>query len=166
MAIRTGKDFAINNDPESQKHTWLNKINNKEKLNKIANSDLAQSENLIGCFGGVSRVRIIWYFIAGPFAAFGFRSYLVAVTDKSVHFHLLGLINQKINTDVFSFDEIDYFSIGQSTFLIRPEITFYFKNGNKISLNVALHPGMLNQETYLNEQIMNYLKSNIKERVV
>lgn len=144
---------------------WLNRSNTKEKLSKIANSDLTQDEKLIGYFWGSNRVKIIWYFIAGPFAAFGFRSYVVAVTDKAVHFHLLELISQKINTDIFTFDEIDNFSMGQSTLLIRPEITFYFKNGNQISLEVALKPGMANKEIYLNEQIMSHLKANIKEKV-
>jgi hypothetical protein len=140
----------------------LYRYHDNNKLNKIISSTLIKDEKIIGHFLARNCVRIIWYFLAGPFAVLGNRNYVIVVTDRAVHFHLRGLVNQLIHTDIFMFDEIESYHIGQSTLLIRPEIDFHFKNGNNILLEVTTKPSIKNTDNYLSERIISYLKGNIQ----
>ncbi|MDA0782513.1 MAG: hypothetical protein O2970_10340 [Proteobacteria bacterium] len=157
--------------PEVQKKAseFISKINwpyqkeNSKKYDEIVGRTLSNDEKLMGVFTGCKHVAFVWFFIVGPLAPLGYRNYLIAVTSKAIHFHLLGFVGQHTNTDILKFDEIRNFKIGQSRIVIRPQLSFYFNNGNEIDLQVIIKSRAKNKNIYLNEEIINHLKNNIQE---
>lgn len=131
---------------------------NKEKTREYLRTFLTSEDYMIGFFNASRPVNIIWFFLIGPLAVFGIKSYYVAVSNQGVNFHGLNFLGKFSHNDFFPYEEIESVEIGNGIFQIP--MRYKFSNGRKIKLNAQKRGSKsvekidANTEMFLKEKYM------------
>lgn len=103
----------------------------------------ADDETHIGDFSALNTPPLYLKLLTGPLVtAFLSKPYIVAVTDKQIHFSRLNLFSKVEQTDSFTYLEIPSLSI--SSGWMNYTLKFQFGNGNKLKLKI--HKARMNND--------------------
>jgi len=102
---------------------------------KILKSAIENGEELLYGFTGIRRPNIGTYFLLGPMASFGARTYYVGITDKAVYFYMMNLIGIVEQADRFEYDEITSLDCRQGLLTYTMEFVFFNKRELRISVS-------------------------------
>lgn len=108
----------------------------KEKAKEYIMGKLDEGDSLIGFFQAMKPPNYWLVFLLGPIFFLSMRVYFVAVTEKGIFFHQLGMLGNFKTHDFFEFAEIESVKIGEGV-LQRP-MKFVFKNSRKLKLKAQL----------------------------
>ncbi len=119
---------------------------------------LAQGESLVGFFMAQKRPSFWLFFLIGPLAALGFKSYFVGVTNLGVHFHKLNMMGKFSQHDFFAFNEIKSVKIGKG--LLQIPMKYTFASGKKLKIR-AQKVG-IERVAKADDNIVAYLNEHVK----
>ena len=124
----------------------------------LLKNNFSNGEELIGSFMAKRPFKIWLFFLIGPLAVLSMKWYLIAVTNKGMHFQSLNLIGKFSQHDFFDYNEIDSFSIGRG--ILQITMKYMFTSGRKLKIK-AQKKGRENYK--INDITLDFLKNNIQQ---
>jgi len=125
----------------------------------LLKNNFSNGEELIGFFMAQRPFKIWLFFLIGPLAALSMKSYIIAVTNKGMHFQALNLIGKFSQHDFFDYNEIDSFSIGRG--ILQIPMKYMFTSGRKLKIK-AQKKGR-ESVAKINDETLDFLKKNIQQ---
>jgi len=119
---------------------------------------MQNDESLVGFFMAVKRPPFLLFFLMGPLASLGFRTYVVGVTNLGIHFHKLDIWGKFSQHDFFAFNEIKDIRVGKG--YLQTPIKYTFVNGEKLKI-FAQKKGV-EKIAKISDNVIIYLNEHIK----
>ena len=107
-----------------------------------------QEEEYVGAFMARSKIKIGWFFLIGPLAAFSMKQYQILATNQRVFFGRLSIMSKLTDVDIFNYDEIESASFKKG--MLTYKIVFNFVNGRSLTLD-ANHKAAVSIEGFVFE---------------
>lgn len=111
-------------------------MDKNKALNEFITPQLHPEERLIGFFQAQYLPSLWWFLLIGPLLYLGMRIYMVAITDRGLQLHKLGMLGGVSNSDYFTWEEIIGLKFGSG--LLQAPLHLTFANGRKLLLKVQL----------------------------
>jgi RNAse (barnase) inhibitor barstar len=132
----------------------------KMKLDERIRTDLGPGEGLLGFFVAQIPFKFWWFFLVGPIAVLGIKTYYIAASDKGMHFYGMNIVGQIEQHDYFPYDAIRVLEM-KSGWMQMP-LRFEFKNHNELKVR-AQRKGAKTVPK-LTDDLINTLKEKLKVR--
>lgn len=131
----------------------------KDEALVLLRNNFSNGEELIGFFSAQRPFKIWLFFLIGPLAVFSMKSYIIAVTDKGMHFQALNLIGKFAQYDFFDYNQIESCSISKG--ILQMPMKYKFSSGRKLKVK-ALKKGR-ESLAKINDETLDFIKKHIKQ---